>query len=336
MTPEAKARQLIDQKLELAGWTVQDMKLLNLGASLGIAVREYPTDTGPADYVLFVNRQAVGVIEAKRDESGENLTVAEVQTERYANATLKWRMQTTPLPFLFEATAQIIRFTDGRDPASRSREIFHFYKPEQLAEWLNQTETLRRRLCEKMPELPLRNLRDCQVSAVTGLEKSLANNRPRALVHMATGAGKTFTAITSVYRLLKFGGAKRVLFLVDTRNLGKQAHQELMAYSPPDDGRKFTELYNVQRLSSSNIDPHAQVCISTIQRMYSILSGESIDESTEDVSLNELQQTQNQAKWVRYNPTTPIETFDFIIIDECHRSIYNLWKQVLDYFLMPS
>jgi len=332
MTPEAKARQLIDQKLELAGWTVQDMKLLNLGASLGIAVREYPTDTGPADYVLFVNRQAVGVIEAKRDESGENLTVAEVQTERYANATLKWRMQTTPLPFLFEATAQIIRFTDGRDPASRSREIFHFYKPEQLAEWLNQTETLRRRLCEKMPELPLRNLRDCQVSAVTGLEKSLANNRPRALVHMATGAGKTFTAITSVYRLLKFGGAKRVLFLVDTRNLGKQAHQELMAYSPPDDGRKFTELYNVQRLSSSNIDPHAQVCISTIQRMYSILSGESIDESTEDVSLNELQQTQNQAKWVRYNPTTPIETFDFIIIDECHRSIYNLWKQVLDYF----
>lgn len=140
------------------------MRQLNLGSSLGVAVREYPTDTGPADYVLFVNRQAVGIIEAKRDESGENLTVAEVQTERYANATLKWRMQTTPLPFLFEATSQIIRFTDGRDPVPRSREIFHFYKPEQLAQWLAQTETLRRRLREKMPELPLRNLRDCQVS----------------------------------------------------------------------------------------------------------------------------------------------------------------------------
>jgi len=149
---------------------------------------------------------------------------------------------------------------------------------------------------------------------------------------MATGAGKTFTAITSVYRLLKFGGAKRILFLVDTRNLGKQAHQEFMAYQPPDDARKFTELYNVQRLASPSIDPHAQVCISTIQRMYSILSGEPIDESAEDLSLNEVQQTASQAKLVRYNPAVPVETFDFIVIDECHRSIYNLWKQVLDYF----
>jgi type I restriction enzyme R subunit len=149
---------------------------------------------------------------------------------------------------------------------------------------------------------------------------------------MATGAGKTFTAITAVYRLLKFGGAKRILFLVDTRNLGKQAHQEFMAYTPPDDARKFTELYNVQRLASRSIDPHAQVCISTIQRMYSILSGEPIDETAEDLSLNELRQTGSQAKLVRYNPTVPVEAFDFIVIDECHRSIYNIWKQVLDYF----
>jgi type I restriction enzyme R subunit len=191
---------------------------------------------------------------------------------------------------------------------------------------------LRRRLAEALPPLPIHNLRDCQISAVTGLERSLARGQPRALIHMATGAGKTFTAITSAYRLLKFGGAKRILFLVDTRNLGKQAHQEFMAYTPPDDGRKFTELYNVQRLSSSAIDPHAQVCISTIQRMYSILSGEPIDDSAEDVSLNELQQNPAQKKPVRYNPAVPIETFDFIIIDECHRSIYNLWKQVLDYF----
>lgn len=332
MTPEAKARQQIDQKLLQAGWQIQDLKQLNLGASLGIAVREYPTDTGPADYVLFVNRQAVGVIEAKRDEAAENITTVENQTARYAHAKLKWRKDNTPLPFLFESTGQIIRFTDERDPAPRSRELFHFFKPEQLIDWLAQPNTLRGRLYQQMPELPTRNLRDCQINAVTGLEKSLANNKPRALVHMATGAGKTFTAITSVYRLLKFGGAKRILFLVDTRNLGKQAHQEFMAYTPPDDARKFTELYNVQRLASNSIDPHAQVCISTIQRMYSILSGEAIDDSAEDLSLNELQQTSNQAKLVRYNPAVPIESFDFIVIDECHRSIYNLWKQVLDYF----
>jgi type I restriction enzyme, R subunit len=332
MTPETKARQQIDEKLTQAGWAVQDMKQLNLGAAIGVAVREYPTDTGPADYALFVNREAVGVIEAKRDEAGENITATETQTERYANATLKWRVKTAPLPFLFESTAQIIRFTDGRDPVPRSRELFHFFRPEQLAKWLEEPDTLRRRLVERMPPLSTQNLRDCQVSAVTGLEKSLAQNKPRALVHMATGAGKTFTAITSVYRLLKFGGAKRILFLVDTRNLGKQAHQEFMAYTPPDDARKFIELYNVQRLASSSIDPHAQVSISTIQRMYSVLSGEPIDESAEDTSLNEVQQTAKQAKQVRYNPAVPVETFDFIIIDECHRSIYNLWKQVLDYF----
>jgi type I restriction enzyme R subunit len=332
MMPEAKARGQIDQKLECAGWVIQDMKQLNLSVGVGVAVRECLTETGPADYVLFVNRQAVGVIEAKKDSAADRLIAAEGQTERYARANIKWRTNSTPLRFLFEATGQIVRFTDNADPVPRSRELFHFFKPETLSSWVAQHHTLRRRLTEQMPALPEKNLRDCQISAIAGLEKSLALNKPRALVHMATGAGKTFTAITSIYRLLKFGEAKRVLFLVDTRNLGKQAHQEFMSYTPPDDSRKFTELYNVQRLASANIDPHSQVCISTIQRMYSLLSGEPIDESAEDVSLNEIQQTAKQAKLVRYNPAVPVETFDFIVIDECHRSIYNLWKQVLDYF----
>jgi type I restriction enzyme R subunit len=331
MTPEARARALIDQKLEAAGWVVQDTKQLNLGAATGVAVREYPTDTGPADYVLFVDREPIGVIEAKRDEAGANLNAHETQTERYANATLKWRAGKKPLRFLYESTGQIIWFTDGADPAPRARELFHFFQPKTLAEWAAQPDTLRHRLTQ-MPPLPERNLRDCQISAVKGLERSLAKNKPRALIHMATGAGKTFTAITSVYRLLKFGGAKRILFLVDTRNLGKQAHQEFMAYTPPDDGRKFTELYNVQQLKSSNIDPHAQVCISTIQRMYSILSGDAIDEAAEDISAGEIAGAVQQPRLVQYNPQVPIEAFDFIVIDECHRSIYNQWKQVLDYF----
>jgi len=332
MTPEEKARQQIDRKLEQAGWIIQDQNQINLSAGQGVIVRECSTDTGPADYVLFVDGAPCGVIEAKKDSAGASLIAAEAQTERYAHSSLKWRKDNAPLRFLFEATGEITRFTDAADPYPRSREIFHFFQPRQLAEWLGQPATLRRRLANDMPPLPEKNLRDCQIGAVTGLEKSLAQNKPRALVHMATGAGKTFTAITAVYRLLKFGGARRVLFLVDTRNLGKQAHQEFMAYTPPDDARKFTELYNVQRLASSNIDSHAQVCISTIQRLYSILSGEAIDASAEDASLNEVRQTDKQAKKVIYNPAVPVELFDFIIIDECHRSIYNLWKQVLDYF----
>lgn len=332
MTPETKARQEIDRKLAQAGWLVQDYRQANLGAGLGVAVREYPTETGPADYLLFVDRKPVGVLEAKRDSMGENLSVAESQSERYANATLKHSKHNIPRRFLFEATGLTIRFCDRADPKPRSREIFHFFTPQTLALWLEQPSTLRCRLAEQMPSLPSANLRSCQTAAVTGLEQALAADKARALIHMATGAGKTFTAITAVYRLLKFGGARRILFLVDTRNLGKQAHQEFMAYTPPDDQRKFTELYNVQRLASSRLDPHAQVCISTIQRMYSLLSGEPIDESAEELSLNEIQQTAKQAKQVSYNPAIPIESFDFIIIDECHRSIYNLWKQVLDYF----
>jgi len=330
VTPEAQARQSIDQRLAQAGWIVQDHKALNLGAGVGVAVREYHTATGPADYVLFVERQPVGVIEAKKEET--ILTFQEDQTLRYSLSALKWQVNAQPLPFLYESTGKVTRFTDGRDPAPRSREVFSFHRPETLKAWQRQPQSLRRRLAEHLPPLPSSGLRDCQIAAVTGLETSLAANRPRALIQMATGAGKTFTAITAVYRLLKFAGAKRILFLVDTRNLGKQAEQEFRAYTPPDDPRKFVELYNVQRLASPAVDPHAQVCISTIQRMYSILSGDPIDESAEDVSLNELRQADAQAKFVQYNPAVPVETFDFIVIDECHRSIYNLWKQVLDYF----
>jgi type I restriction enzyme, R subunit len=154
---------------------------------------------------------------------------------------------------------------------------------------------------------------------------------------MATGAGKTFTATTFVYRLLKFAKAKRILFLVDTKNLGEQAEQEFMSYQPKDDNRKFIELYNVQRLSSDYIAPDSHVCISTIQRLYSILKGEALDESAERDNPNDSTWMQNQLKKinalpVEYNPKIPIEEFDFIIIDECHRSIYNLWRQVLEYF----
>lgn len=330
LKPEAKARLSIDEQLKLAGWEVQTWPAANLGEGLGVAIREYPTDSGPADYILFVNRKAVGVIEAKKDDS--ILSQVEDQTLRYATSKIKFRQDSAPLSFLFEATSQVTHFTDLRDPAPRAREIFHFFKPETLQEWLKKESSLRTRLKHKMPELPKSNLRECQISAITGLEKSLAANRPRALIHMATGAGKTFTAINAVYRLLNHGGAKRILFLVDTRNLGKQAQQEFHAFKPQGKQTFFHENHIVQRLMSSTIDNAAEVCICTIQRMYSILSGKLIDESVEDISLHEINQNQQQAKLVKYNPVVPVETFDFIIVDECHRSIYNLWKQVLDYF----
>ncbi len=246
-TPEQKARDQIDKQLQQAGWVVQNKNQINLDAGLGQAIREYQTDTGPADYILFVDRQPVGVIEAKPEGLGYKLISVEEQTAEYAVAKLKWVNNQKPLAFLYQSTGVITRFTDARDPKPRSHEIFSFHRPETLKDWLLQAASLRSRL-QTIPQLDPTDLRDCQKIAINNLETSFKANRPRALIQMATGAGKTFTAITAMYRLLKFADAKRILFLVDTRNLGEQAEQEMMSYQPNDDNRKFTDLYAVQRL----------------------------------------------------------------------------------------
>lgn len=329
LTPEQATRRNIDKRLRECGWEVQNYRDFNPAASLGIAVREYPTDTGPVDYALFIDRRPVGVVEAKKD--GSILSNHEEQTEDYAKSKFKWQINEDPMPFVYEATSKEVRFTDLRDPRPRFRELFSFHRPETLLEWSKDPRSLRTRF-QDLPELDMRGLRDCQIVAINNLEVSLKDNRPRALVQMATGSGKTFTAITSIYRLLKYTNAKRVLFLVDTTNLGKQAEQEMQAYTPQDDQNIFTNIYTVQRLNSSYIDPNAQVCISTIQRMYSILKGIELDEFNEEIASEQNIIPEGASSTVAYNAKVPIEDFDLIIIDECHRSIYNLWKQVLDYF----
>ena len=330
-TPEQVARERIDQRLQEAGWQVQDKDELDFNAGPGIAVREYQTDIGPADYVLFADRQAVGVVEAKPDKWGVKLTTAEEQSEGYASAKLKWVSNTDPLPFLYESTGQITQFTNGRDPHPRSREIFTFHRPETLKAWMLSRRSLRSGIAA-LPPLNPAGLRKCQVKAITKLEVSLQADRPRALIQMATGSGKTFAAITQVYRLLKHADARRVLFLVDTRNLGEQAEQEFMAFIPNDDNRKFTELYNVQRLTSPSIAVDSEVVISTIQRMYATLKGEELAEGAEDEHPAERKWRRKEPLPVVYNAGLPLEHFDVIIIDECHRSIYNVWRQVIEYF----
>jgi type I restriction enzyme, R subunit len=326
--PEQIARDKIDAMLIASGWIVQSKKELNLNAGLGVAIREYQTNVGPADYVLFVNQKPVGIIEAKRKEEAIHFSEHEEQAEGYASAKLKY-LDNEKLPFVYESTGEVTKFTDYRDPKPRSREVFSFFRPETLLEWMKQEKSLRSRL-HNIPALPEDGLRDCQIIAINNLEKSFKEYHPRALIQMATGSGKTFTAITFIYRLLKYAKAKRILFLVDTKNLGEQAEQEFMAYVPNDDNRKFTELYAVTRLKSSFIPDDSQVYISTIQRMYSILQGKEMDESAEESNPNEYKEREPAP--VVYNNKVPPEFFDFIVIDECHRSIYNLWKQVLDYF----
>ena len=328
--PEQIARDHIDRLLVESGWLVQSKNKLNLAAGVGVAVTEYRTNTGPVDYLLFIDKKPIGIIEAKKAEEGVRLTMVEDQSLRYAEGKLKY-FDNDPLHFAYESTGEVTRFTDYRDPKPRSRPVFTFHRPDTFQTWLKEEKTLRTRLLD-IPSLPTEGLRDCQITAVNNLETSLKENRPKALIQMATGSGKTFTAITAIYRLLKFAKGKRILFLVDTKNLGEQAEGEFRKYQPQDDNRLFPELYGVTRLSSSFIPTNSQVYISTIQRLYSILKDSELDERDEQENPEEKKWKPKEPMPVVYNEKVPMEFFDFVVIDECHRSIYNLWKQVLDYF----
>ena len=337
MSPEQQSRVNIDRMLEQSGWAVQDAGSINLYASGGVAVREFSLKPGhgTADYLLYVDRQAAGVVEAKPE--GHPLTGVEVQSGKYsAGLPDDLPANLRPLPFLYESTGAVTQFTNGLDPEPRSRPVFSFHTPKTLAEWLDEsvrswdigqqqvagTQTgysrsysLRRRLTV-LPPLDASALWPVQERAIRNLEESLAAGRPRALIQMATGSGKTFMACNQAYRLIKHAGARRVLFLVDRSNLGRQALREFQGFTTPDDGRKFTELYNVQLLQSGHIDPVSRVCISTIQRVYSMLKGEELDPELEELSgFDAATAVGRTPAPVEYNSQIPIETFDVIVID---------------------
>jgi type I restriction enzyme R subunit len=333
-SPEELAREKIDKLLTDCDWILQNRSTINLSAGQGIVIREGLLKTGEADYLLFVDGRAIATVEAKPE--GYTLIGVEEQSEKYGKGLLdiypKWR---DPLPFAYESTGIETRFTNRLDPGPSSRDVFAFHRPETLLDWVQQEKQLSARLTDLLTsdQMSTANLWSAQIDAIRNLEKSLAANKRRALIQMATGSGKTYTAVNFVYRLIKLAGARRVLFLVDRGNLGDQTLKEFQQFVTPDDGRKFTELYNVQHLQSSKLDTVSRVCISTIQRLYSMLRGEEIDPEIDERSGYELR----QSIWkdplpVTYNPAIAIETFDFIITDECHRSIYNLWRQVLEYF----
>ncbi|HUE71426.1 MAG TPA: type I restriction-modification enzyme R subunit C-terminal domain-containing protein [Pirellulaceae bacterium] len=331
MTPEERARQNIDRQLTECGWQVQDYRQIDLSAGNGIAVREFPLTSGEADYLLYADGRAIGVVEAKPE--GHTLKGIEPQSDKYVKGLPRglpnYRL---PLPFAYESTGTETQFTSILEPDARSRPVFTFHRPEELIR-LVQLDDQVRSLLRGMPPLEEGRLWRVQQEAIINLERSLADNRPRSLIQMATGSGKTFTAVNFCYRLIKHAKAKRILFLVDRNNLGKQTLNEFQQFIGPS-GYKFTEEYTVQHLKRNTIDAASKVCITTIQRLYSMLQGE--DEYLEENEESSLFETETplvkEPLPVAYNPRIPIETFDFIVVDECHRSIYNLWRQVLEYF----
>ncbi|MBN2053770.1 DEAD/DEAH box helicase family protein [bacterium] len=356
-TPEQKARSNIDQQLEQSGWAVQSRDEINLRAGRGVAIRELHVGHGHgvADYLLFVDEKPVGVVEAKKE--GHTLSGVAPQAEKYADGMPGCiEPPITPLPFRYLSTGVITKFFNNLDPRPRTRTIFQFHRPETFAEWLRaetldtwvkrlhgkgglytaadetHPSTLRSRL-QTMPPISIPNLWQNKVIALTRMEQSLKEDHPRSLIQMATGSGKTLLAITAAYRLIKFAGARRILFLVDRSNLGEQTESEFAGYWSPDDNRKFIELYNVQRLQSHTVGSSSKVVVSTIQRLYAMLQGREIAPGEDEDELYEQEEILHRDPLpVIYNKAIPPEFFDFIIIDECHRSIYSLWRQVLEYF----
>ncbi len=353
MTPEAKARTTIDALLAKSGWHVCGMADFNVHTARGVAIREFPLNPGFgfADYMLYLDGKACGVIEAKKE--GATLTGVEVQSGRYAQGLPSglpaWHR---PLPFLFESTGVETHFTNGLDPEPRARNLFAFFRPELLAEWVaympaatgqpsanDEARTFLHRM-RNMPQLVTEwgaggasfQLWPAQITAIQNLEKSLAANKPKALIQMATGSGKTFTSISFIYRLIKFAGARRVLFLVDRGDLARQTKKEFDQYASPYNNFKFGEEYIVQHLQNNQLDTSARVVICTIQRMFSMLKGRELPAEADEESTEGLENLFREPEPIGYNAAIPIESFDIVVTDEAHRSIYNLWRQVLEYF----
>lgn len=323
MTPEEKARVKIDRLFAEAGWTVvnRDEYEPTMNA---VAVREALLKGNlEADYFLMINGKACGVLEAKREEIDVASNMVSEQVATYAKMVPDYyQAWQNPLPLLYKSNAKVVDFQDYRKSNVEWEEINRIHTPKEIVDMLGIDDPF-----AGLPILKNKGLRACQFEAITELEKSFRTGQNRALMVLATGAGKTYTACLAAYRMLAYTPMRRILFLVDRNNLGKQAEGEFGTFRLTENGEAFNTIYTVNRLKSSTIPKDSNVVISTIQRLFSLLKGEEIvdnddddaDDATGEVTLPD-------------NPKLPHDYFDMIVIDECHRSIYGNWRKVLEYF----
>ena len=325
MKPEEKARVIIDRMFEEAGWKVvdRDKYVPNMTA---VAIREgLMVGNREADYLLFLNGKAVGVLEAKRIETDINSDIVQEQARLYTRSCPKWCQAwfpNIPLPLAYVANSRDLMFYDTRKSNSEFEYCKKIHTPKEVKKLLGLEDDY-----VGLPMLNPKGLRACQYEAITELEKSYRNGENRALMVLATGAGKTYTACLAAYRMLAFTPMKRILFLVDRNNLGKQAETEFGTFRLTENGDPFNTIFTVNRLKSSSVPADSNVVISTIQRLFSLLKGDEITDNDEDD-----EEIEDKEIILPENPNLPSDFFDMIIIDECHRSIYGNWQKVLNYF----
>ncbi|MBD5375602.1 MAG: DEAD/DEAH box helicase family protein, partial [Bacteroides sp.] len=324
MTPEQIAREKIDRMFAEAGWAVVDRAHYSPEIS-AVAVEEgLMNGNCEADYLLFINGKAVGVLEAKRQEVDVTDSIVAEQAEHYTRSVPNWcQAWQTPLPLAYVSNGKELYYRDLRDSDGCYEPLKKIHSPKEITRMLGITD-----FYAALPTLQRRGLRDCQYEAITELEKSFRSGQDRALMVLATGAGKTYTACLATYRMLNYTPMKRVLFLVDRNNLGKQAEGEFGTFRLTESGDPLNTIFEVNRLKSAKIRESDQVVISTIQRLFSLLSGQPIEDSDDEEATEDV----HSDITLPPNPLLPPDFFDMIIIDECHRSIYGNWRAVLEYF----
>lgn len=323
MTPEQIAREKIDRMFADAGWAVVNRD--NYSPEISAVAIEEGLMKGncEADYLLFINGKAVGVLEAKRREVDVTASIVADQAEHYAKSVPNWcQAWFNPLPLAYVSNGNELYFRDLRNPDSQYEALKKIHTPKEITRLLGINDYY-----AALPTLQKRGLRDCQYEAITELEKSFRAGQNRALMVLATGSGKTYTACLATYRMLNYTPMKRVLFLVDRNNLGKQAEGEFGTFRLTESGDPLNTIFEVNRLKSANVKKSDQIVISTIQRLFSLLSGQPIDDSDDEATDDETTEIV-----LPPNPQLPPDFFDMIVVDECHRSIYGNWRAVLEYF----
>ena len=330
MLPEELARVKIDKQLNNAGWDIiaRNEYLPNSTVAIKEALMKGNTES---DYLLFVDGKAIAVVEAKKEANDLGADVA-AQAEFYSANPQDWYALWIKgmIPLVYLANGNKIYFKNMLIPDSEYEELSAMHSPKKMLQLIGQVSEY-----GALPRIEKKGLRDCQYNAEVALEASLKEGKKKALAILATGSGKTYLACLASYRMLNYTTVKRVLFLVDRNNLARQTESEFSLFDRTENGHALSSLYQINRLRKPE-DINGQVVISTIQKLFAVLTGQNISDDNEDAedensnrdnekALKEIIQLGDDLK-------LPSNFFQFIIVDECHRSIYGKWKAVLDYF----
>lgn len=336
LLPEEKARVKIDSWLTEVGWTVVSRDEFTDAINAQAVKENLMLGNLEADYMLFLAGKAIAVVEAKRAENSLGDDVKQ-QAENYTKILPPENQYWfNPIPFVFISNGETMLFKDMREPESEYINLDKMYSPKELVERAGINDDF-----AMLPAVPPARegfLRECQHEAITNVELSFKRGVNRCLLDLATGSGKTFTACMLSYRAISYTPAQRILYLVDRNNLGKQTEDEFKSFKLTETGQTFTSIYSVIRLKKAEEAKNANVCISTIQRLFAVLTGQNFtdeDDDTDDQNEEETffdESDDNTQVEIGTDVKFPKDFFQLIIVDECHRSIYGKWRKVLEYF----